>query len=151
MDMNFSIIFPSVLQLLICFGSINNKNIILGQGTSIYLSKNNNTFFNNLYLDYGLQYYGSINKHWDFTIGAIYANQTNLNTETNVNVINLDSNVLRTKTTSALILFRQVTDSVFHLQGIRNTHCWLIINFKTGRAFGLQPEIFFTKTVSALL
>ena len=45
------------------FGSINNKNIILGQGSSIYLSKNNNTFFNNIYLDYGMQYYGSINSH----------------------------------------------------------------------------------------
>ncbi len=77
------------------FGSINNKNIILGQGTSIYLSKNNNTFFSNFYFDYGLQYYGSINKHWDVTVGAIYSNQTSMNTETNVNVINIDSNVLR--------------------------------------------------------
>jgi hypothetical protein len=81
------------------FGSINNKNIILGQAASIYLSSNNNTFFDNLYLDYGFQYYGSINKHWDFTIGAVYANQTNLRAETTTNVINLDSNVLRTKTT----------------------------------------------------
>jgi hypothetical protein len=81
------------------FGSINNKNIILGQGTSIYLSKNNNTFFDNLYLDYGLQYYGSINAHWDFTVGAVFANQQNLRTETNINVIDLDSNVLRNKAT----------------------------------------------------
>jgi hypothetical protein len=80
------------------FGSINNKNIILGQGSSIYLSSNNNTFFDKIYLDYGLQYYGSINSHWDFTIGAVFANQTNLRAETNTNVINLDSNVLRTKT-----------------------------------------------------
>jgi hypothetical protein len=80
------------------FGSINNKNIILGQAASIYLSSNNNTFFDHLYLDYGIQYYGSINAHWDFTIGAVYANQTNLRAETNTNVINLDSNVLRTKT-----------------------------------------------------
>jgi len=77
------------------FGSITNKNIILGQGSSIYLAKNNNTFFNHIYLDYGLQYYGSISRHFDFSIGAIYANQQNLNTTTNVNVINLDSNVLR--------------------------------------------------------
>jgi hypothetical protein len=77
------------------FGSITNKNIILGQGTSIYLSKNNNTFYSNLYFDYGLQYYASINRHWDFTIGATFANQQWLNTTTNVNVINLDSNVLR--------------------------------------------------------
>src|SRR5450755_1020949 len=81
------------------FGSITNKNIILGQGTSVYLSKNNNTFYNNLYVDYGLQYYASVNAHWDFTLGAVYANQTALNTETNVNVINLDSNVLRSTQT----------------------------------------------------
>jgi hypothetical protein len=81
------------------FGSITNKNIVLGQGTSVYLSKNNNTFYNNLYVDYGLQYYASINAHWDFTLGAVYANQTSLNTETNVNVINLDSNVLRSTQT----------------------------------------------------
>ena len=81
------------------FGSINNKNILLGQAASIYLSSNSNTFFSNLYLDYGIQYYGSINKHWDFTIGAVYANQTNLRAETNTNVINLDSSVLRSKTT----------------------------------------------------
>jgi hypothetical protein len=77
------------------FGSITNKNIILGQGSSIYLSKNNNTFYSNFYFDYGLQYYASINSHWDFTVGAIYSNQASINTETNVNVINLDSNVLR--------------------------------------------------------
>jgi hypothetical protein len=81
------------------FGTINNKNIILGQGSSIYLSKNNSTFFDNLYLDYGLQYYGSINAHWDFTVGAVFANQQNLRTETNINVIDIDSNVLRNKAT----------------------------------------------------
>ncbi len=81
------------------FGSITNKNIILGQGTSIYLSKNNNTFYSNLYLDYGLQYYASISKHWDFVIGATFSNQQSLNTETNINILNLDSNVLRSTTT----------------------------------------------------
>lgn len=81
------------------FGSINNKNIIFGQGTSIYLSKNNNTFFNNIYLDYGLQYFASINSHWDIGIGATFANQQNLNTQTTVTVINLDSNVLRSNIT----------------------------------------------------
>ena len=79
------------------FGSIDNKNILLGQGSSIYISKDNNTFFNNIYFDYGIHYYGSINKHWDYTLGAVYANQTGLNTQTTVTVINLDSNVLRSK------------------------------------------------------
>jgi hypothetical protein len=77
------------------FGSIKNKNIISGQGTSVYLSKNNNTFYSNFYFDYGLQYYTALSPHWDISIGATYANQQNLNTETTVNVINLDSNVLR--------------------------------------------------------
>ena len=81
------------------FGSITNKNILLGQGTSIYLSNNNNTFYDNFFLDYGLQYYGSINSHWDFTIGAVYANQANLRAETNTSVLNVDSSVLRSKTT----------------------------------------------------
>jgi hypothetical protein len=81
------------------FGSITNKNIILGQGTSIYLSKNNNTFFSNLYFDYGIQYYTAINSHWDISLGAVYSNQQSMNTETNINVINLDSNVLRSTTT----------------------------------------------------
>lgn len=81
------------------FGSITNKNIILGQGTSIYLSKNYNTFYSNLYFDYGFQYYASVSKHWDFIIGATFSNQQSLNTETNVNILNLDSNVLRSTST----------------------------------------------------
>jgi hypothetical protein len=79
------------------FGSINNKNIVFGQGTSIYISKANNTFFDNINLDYGLQYFTSINKHWDVSLGVIYSNQQNLNTETTVTVLDLDSNVLRSK------------------------------------------------------
>ncbi len=43
--------------------------------------------------------------HWDFTLGAMYANQQNLSTETNVNVINLDSNVLRTKITVGTLYY----------------------------------------------
>jgi hypothetical protein len=85
------------------FGSITNKNIILGQGTSIYLSKNNNTFYSNFYLDYGLQYYASINNHWDFTIGATFANQQAMNTTTNVNVINLTQTHLSTTTVGTYI------------------------------------------------
>ena len=128
------------------FGSITNKNIILGQGTSVYLSKNNNTFYNNLYVDYGLQYYASINAHWDFTIGAIYANQTALNTETNINVINLDSNVLRsTQSPSEHIIFPPVMELVFPLQKIRNILWWRTINSRTGQVFTTSTGDFFYK------
>jgi hypothetical protein len=81
------------------YGSINNKDILLGQGSAVYLSKNNSTFYSNFFVDYGIQYYGSINKHWDFVIGATYSNQTSMNTETNITVLNIDSTVLRNTTT----------------------------------------------------
>jgi len=79
------------------FGTIDNKNIIFGQGTSIYLSKNNSTYFNNIYLDYGMQYFAPINSHWDIGFGATFSNQQNLRTETTVTILNLDSNVLSSK------------------------------------------------------
>jgi hypothetical protein len=81
------------------FGSITNKNIILGQGSSLYISKNDNTFYNNIYLEYGLQWYGAFNAHWDYTIGAIFSNQQDLNTQTTINVLAIDSSVLRSKLT----------------------------------------------------
>jgi len=82
------------------FGSIDNKNILLGQGSSIYISKNNNTFFNGINLDYGLQYFGSINRHWDVTFGGVFSNQQQLNTTNTVTIVNLDSNVLRSNVTA---------------------------------------------------
>jgi hypothetical protein len=81
------------------FGSVTNKNIMFGQGNSIYLSKNNNTFYNSIYFDYGLQYFGSINSHLDFSLGAVFANAQDIRSENNQNVINLDSNVLRNTAT----------------------------------------------------
>jgi len=79
------------------FGSITNKNIISGTGSSEYLSKSNNTFYSNFHFEYGLQYYTAITPQWDITIGGVLSNQANLNTDQTVNVINLDSSVLRTK------------------------------------------------------
>jgi len=81
------------------FGSITNKNIIFGQGSSIYLSKNNNTFYSGLYFDYGLQYRGSINKHYDIVLGVVYSNQSTINQDQTTNVIKLDSGVLRSTET----------------------------------------------------
>ena len=82
------------------FGSINAKNIIQGlTGSAVYLSKNNNTFYSNFYFDYGLQYYTAINKHWNVTIGLVYANQGWLNTDQQITVLNIDSVALRNKET----------------------------------------------------
>ena len=80
------------------FGSINTKNIIQGQpGSAIYLSKNDNTFYSNFYFDYGLQYYTAINKHWDISIGLVYANEGTLNTDHQITVLNIDSIAIRSK------------------------------------------------------
>ncbi len=80
------------------FGSINSKNILQGPtGSAIYLSKNDNTFYSNFYFDYGLQYYTTLNKHWDISIGLVYANQGTLNTDHEITVLNIDSVAIRTK------------------------------------------------------
>ena len=82
------------------FGSINNKSILSSPGTSIYISKNNSTFYSGLHLDYGLQFHGSINQHFDITIGAVYSNQQDLNADQTVTVFNIDSTVIRSKSSS---------------------------------------------------
>ena len=74
------------------FGSVNTKEILQGNAaTAIYLSKNTNTFYSNLYFDYGMQYHGSVGSHWDYSLGAIYASKQNLSSETNVSILGVDS------------------------------------------------------------
>jgi hypothetical protein len=125
------------------FGSINNKNIILGQASSIYLSTNNSTFYDHFCLDYGFQYYGSISAHWDFTIGAVYANQVNMRAETNTNVIKLDSSVLRTNTTIGTFTlpasygfgFSLTRDKKYTLVGDYKFQNWSSVRSTTGDFF----------------
>jgi hypothetical protein len=82
------------------FGSINTKNILRDPaGSGIYISKSDNTFYSNFYFDYGLQYYTAINKNWDVSIGLVYANPGELNTDRQINVLNIDSIVIRNKET----------------------------------------------------
>ncbi len=83
------------------FGSINTKEILQGAtGTAIYLSKNTNTFYNNLYFDYGMQYHGSVGTHWDFTLGGVYSSKQNLSSETSVKILNVDSTTLHSVSTT---------------------------------------------------
>jgi hypothetical protein len=125
------------------FGSIDSKNILLGQGSSIYISKDNKTFFNNLYLDYGIHYYGAINSHYDFILGAVYANQTALNTQSTITVLNLDSNVLRTKSsvgtynipTSYGVGFSITKDKKYTLLADYKFQNWASLSSTTGDFF----------------
>jgi len=81
------------------FGSISQKTILQNPNSpSTYISTNRNTFISNLYFDYGLQYYGKINKKWDFTLGATFANKTDLNSENHITILNVDSVQLKDET-----------------------------------------------------
>jgi hypothetical protein len=78
------------------FGSVAQKTILENLNTpSTYVSTNKTTNYGNVYLDYGIQYYGKINKKWDFIIGGTFANRTNLSANYNVTIYNIDSTELK--------------------------------------------------------
>ncbi len=74
------------------FGSISQKTIL--QSTNSYISTNKSTDYGNLYFDYGLQYYGKLNKKWDFSIGATFANKTDLYPQYSIIILAADSSQL---------------------------------------------------------
>jgi hypothetical protein len=81
------------------FGSLSQKTILQNPNSpSTYVSTNRNIFLSNLYFDYGLQYYGKINKKWDFTVGATFANKTDLKAENHITILNIDSVALKDET-----------------------------------------------------
>src|SRR5882724_4761073 len=81
------------------FGSISQKTILENPNTpSTYISTNRNTFLSDFYFDYGLQYFGKINKKWDFTLGATFANKANLRSENHITILNIDSVALKDET-----------------------------------------------------
>ncbi len=82
------------------FGSINQKTILENPALpSTYVSTTKNIFLSNLYFDYGLQYHGKISKKWDFSLGATFANKTDLNAEYSILILNADSLQLKNETT----------------------------------------------------
>jgi hypothetical protein len=60
------------------FGSLQQKKTAHDANNTELYSQTNNINLTNGYLTYGLQYYGSITKKWDFVIGGTFSNQTNL-------------------------------------------------------------------------
>jgi hypothetical protein len=81
------------------FGSINQKSIIQNPIVpSAYASTNKNIFLSNFYLDYGLQLFGKIGKTWDYTLGATFANKTDLNAQYTVLILGQDSSILKNAT-----------------------------------------------------
>jgi hypothetical protein len=74
------------------FGSINQKSIL--QNSTSYVSSNANTNYNSFYFTYGLQYYTPVGKHWNFALGATFANKTELFPYYTYTVLAIDSSVL---------------------------------------------------------
>ncbi|HVM89770.1 MAG TPA: hypothetical protein VMT76_16405 [Puia sp.] len=74
------------------FGSLQQKIILQNTSTlAEYVSTNNVANLSNFYLDYGLQLHGKLAKKMDYSIGATFANNTNLNVDLSQTVLNADS------------------------------------------------------------
>ncbi|HTS42793.1 MAG TPA: hypothetical protein VMH01_00245 [Puia sp.] len=74
------------------FGSINSKTILQNPGLpSTYVSTNRNSAYTGLYFNYGLQYFGKINKKWNFSVGGTFSNKTTLNSDNSIIILNIDS------------------------------------------------------------
>jgi hypothetical protein len=76
------------------FGSLQLKKIIQDANQNELLSENTTTGMTNIYVDYGLQYFTAIGKRWNFSLGATFANKTNLNPISNIVVLASDSTQL---------------------------------------------------------
>jgi hypothetical protein len=74
------------------FGSISQKTIL--QNAISYISTNKSTIYSNFYFNYGLQYYGKLNKKWDFVLGATFANKTDLYSQYSIIILAADSSQL---------------------------------------------------------
>jgi len=81
------------------FGSLSQKTILQNPNLpSAYVSTNKNIYMANFYLDYGIQFFGKIGKKWDFVVGGTFANKTDLNAQSTVLVLGIDSSVLKSET-----------------------------------------------------
>ncbi|MBS1668677.1 MAG: hypothetical protein JST58_14965 [Bacteroidetes bacterium] len=76
------------------FGSLSQKIVLQDANHNEIVSTNNNVALSNFYLDYGIQLFGSIGKKFDYSIGATFANKSNLNADISQVVYGADSSVL---------------------------------------------------------
>ncbi|SRR5579871_452658 len=76
------------------FGSLQQKIIYQDANQNELVSQTNTVAVTNFYADYGLQYYTNVGKRWNFSLGATFANKTNLNPVSTVVVLASDSTQL---------------------------------------------------------
>jgi len=87
------------------FGQLNQKDILQNYSNGASLISTTNTVnLNNLYMTYGLQFYGKVGKKWEYSIGGTYSNRTRLLASTNRLVLNSDSSTLQNEEISQTYL-----------------------------------------------
>ncbi len=78
------------------FGDLNQKDILQNAATGATLtSTQNDIYLQNIYMTYGLQLYGKIGKHWEYTLGGVYSQRADLLASPNKLVLNNDSLILQ--------------------------------------------------------
>jgi hypothetical protein len=74
------------------FGQLNQKDILQNESTGASLaSTTNNVNLQNLYITYGMQLYGKIGKHWQYSIGGTYSQKAALLASNNKIVLGTDT------------------------------------------------------------
>ena len=63
------------------FGSLTQKETLAGTDVTESIVTTRNIFLRNLYMSYGAQYFTKLSSKWDLTLGATYANKTDLAAE----------------------------------------------------------------------
>lgn len=63
------------------FGSLTQKETLAGTDVTESIVTTRNIFLRNLYMSYGAQYFTRLSSKWDLTLGATYANKTDLAAE----------------------------------------------------------------------
>jgi hypothetical protein len=83
------------------FGQLNQKNDLQNfiSGPTL-ISTTNNISLSNLYMGYGLQLYGAIGKHWNYSLGGTFSPRTDLFAESSRVSLNSDSVVVSNETLS---------------------------------------------------
>ena len=74
------------------FGQLNQKNDLQNfvAGPTL-ISTVTNTNLSNLYMGYGLQVYGAVGKHWEYSLGGTFSPRTDLFAESTLQSFNNDS------------------------------------------------------------
>ncbi len=81
------------------FGSLNQTENLFTADLATSLTTTRQIYLSNFYFNYGAQYYAPISKHLDLTVGATYANKTNLSAEYGVTVTDNTGQVLNNQIT----------------------------------------------------